>query len=92
LDATVSSEDLALVLGIQPSEILTVRQAIPDTSNLEIIQIGTMGRLGVGSTRSEFCQKRIDALINQITADTNGNVAVFDFKRNTSSGDGKRRW
>lgn len=92
LDATASSEDLALVLGIEPAEILTVRQAIPDTSNLEIIQVATMGRLGVGSDRSEFCQSRVDALIHQITADTNGNVAVFDFKRHTSSGDGKRRW
>lgn len=92
LDATATAVDLALVLGCDPSEILTVRQEIPDTSNLEIIQVATMGRLGVGSERSEFCQSRVDALINQITADTNGNVAVFDFKRHTSSGDGKRRW
>lgn len=92
LDATASSEDLALVLGVEPSSILAVRQAIPDTSNLEIIQVATMGRLGVGSARSEFCQSRVDALINQITADTNGKVAVFDFKRHTSLGDGKRRW
>lgn len=92
LDATATAEDLALVLGCEESEILTVRQEIPDTSNLEIIQVATMGRLGVGSDRSEFCQSRVDALINQITADTNGNVAVFDFKRHTSCCDGKRRW
>ncbi len=92
LDATATAEDLALVLGIEPSAILTIRQEIPDTSNLEIVQVATVGRLGVGSDRSEFCQKRVDALINQITADTNGNVAVFDFKRHTSCCDGKRHW
>lgn len=92
LDATATPEDLALVLGIEPSEILTVRQATPDTSNLEIIQVATMGRLGVGSDRSEFCQKRVDVLINQIKQDTPGDVAVFDFKRHTTDGDGKRRW
>lgn len=92
LDATATTEDLALVLGCEPSEILTVRQEMPDTSNLEIIQVATMGRLGVGSNRSEFCQSRVDAIINQITADTSGDVAVFDFKRHTSDGDGKRRW
>lgn len=92
LDATANSDNLALMLGIDPSAILTVRQEIPGTSNIEIIQVATLGRLGVGSDRSEFCQKRVDALINQITADTNGNVAVFDFKRHTSCCDGKRRW
>jgi hypothetical protein len=92
LDATTNIEDLALVLGIEPEDILTVCQAIPDTSNLEIIQVATMGRLGVGSDRSEFCQKRVDALINRIKQDTPGDVAVFDFKRFTIYGDGKRRW
>lgn len=92
LDATATAVDLALVLGCEPSEILTVRQEMPDANNLEIIQVATMGRLGVGSNRSEFCQSRVDAIINQITADTSGEVAIFDFKRHTSDGDGKRRW
>ncbi len=92
LDATTTAEDLALVLGCKPSEILTVRQKMPDANNLEITQVATMGRLGVRSDRSKFCQSRVDALINQITANTSGEVAVFDFKRHTSDGDGKRRW
>lgn len=92
LDATATPVDLALVLGCEPSEILTVRQEIPDTSNLEITQVATMGRLGVSSDRSEFCKLRVDAIIERITADTPGDVAVFDFKRHTSDGDGKRRW
>lgn len=92
LDATLTAEDLALVLGVEPSEILTVRQAVPSTNNLEIIQIATMGRLGVGSDRSEFCQQRVDSLINQICQGTPGKVATLDFKRHTQDGDGKRRW
>lgn len=92
LDATANPKDLALVLGCEPSEILTVRQEIPDTSNLEIIQIATMGRLGTGSERSEFCKLRVDAIINQIRVDTSGDVAVIDFKRHTADGDGKRHW
>jgi len=92
LDATASPEDLALKLGCNPEEILVVRQAIPDTSNLEIIQVATMGRLGVGNNRSEFCQKRVNAIINQIQQDTVGKVAVFDFKRHTTPGDGKRHY
>ncbi len=92
LDATAASGDLARVLGIDPTEILTVRQAIPDTGNLEVIQVATMGRLGVGSDRSEFCQKRVDAIINQIQQGTPGKTAVIDFKRHTSEGNGRRRW
>ncbi|PSB28689.1 hypothetical protein [Chlorogloea sp. CCALA 695] len=92
LDATGTAADLAPALGIEPKEILTISQAIPDTSNLEIIQIATLGRLGIGNDRTEFCQGRVDALINQIKADTSGKVAVFDFKRNTQLGDGKRPW
>ena len=90
LDATANPKDLALVLGCEPSEILTVRQEIPDTSNLKVIQIATMGRLGVGSDRSEFCQSRVDAIINQIKADTVGDVGIIDFKRFATDGDGKR--
>jgi hypothetical protein len=92
LDATGNAQDLALTLGIERKEILTVFQVVPDTSNLEVIQVATMGRLGVGSDRSEFCQKRVDALISQIKVNTPGDVAVFDFKRHTADGDGKRRW
>lgn len=98
LDATATAEDLAQVLGIAPSEILTMRQSIPDTSNLEIVQVATMGRLGVGSRRKDkdgedtLLQKRVDALISQIQQDNPGKVGIIDFKRHTSNGDGKRHW
>jgi hypothetical protein len=98
LDATASREDLALKIGCDPEEILVVRQAIPDTSNLEIIQIATMGRLGISSRRKNkegedtFVQKRIDALINQIQQDNSGTTSVIDFKCHTQLGDHKRHW
>ncbi len=92
LDATGSCEDLARTLGVTPAEIFRVQQSLPDTSNLEIIQVATLGRLGVGSERSDFCQQRVDAIINKIRQDTPGKVAVIDFKRHTSQGDGKHRW
>jgi hypothetical protein len=92
LDATGTAIDLAPALGIEPKEILTISQAVPSCDNLEIIQVATMGRLGVGSDRTEFAQDRVDALINQIKADTSGKVAVFDFKRHTKVADEKRHW
>lgn len=92
LDATGTAIDLAPALGIEPKEILTISQAVSSCDNLEIIQVATMGRLGVGSDRTEFCQGRVDALINQIKADTSGKVAVFDFKRHTKVADEKRHW
>lgn len=71
---------------------------MPDTSNLEVVQIATMGRLGMGSRRKDkngedsFVQKRIDALVTQIKQDTPGKVATIDFKRHTKDGDDKRHW
>lgn len=92
LDATGTAIDLAPALGIEPKEILTISQAVPSCDNLEIIQVATMGRLGVGRSRTEFAQDRVDALLNQIKADTLGKVAVFDFKRHTKVADEKRHW
>ncbi|MGR3280512.1 hypothetical protein ACSYAD_36270, partial [Acaryochloris marina NIES-2412] len=60
LDATLSREDLALKLGCSPDEILVVQQAVPDTGNLEVIQVKDMGR--VGMSRGGDQTKRIGAL------------------------------
>lgn len=92
LDATMSVEELALMLGCDPSEILVVKQAEPEVNNLEIIQVATVGRLGVGSQRSEFCLKRIEALIDQIQRDPKKSLPVFDFKSQGKEGDGLRHW
>ena len=90
LDATMTVEDLALVLGLDdPTSIINIRQAIPNNNNLEVIQVATMGRLGIGSRRKDekgedtFLQKRIFALTDQIKRiEAEGKtVAVIDFKK-----------
>ena len=97
LDATADPVDIICSLDIKYF-IPDVRQAVSDTDNLEIVQVATMGRLGMSSRRKDengndtHLQKRIDALIAKIQQDTPGESAVVDFKRNTKDGDGKRRW
>ncbi len=98
LDATFHPEDLARVLGVEPGSIVTMRQALPKQSNLEVVQIATLGQLGIGSRRKDedgektLLQERIDALISQIRQDNPGVTAIIDFKRHSSEGDGKRHW
>lgn len=92
LDATMSVEDLALILDCDQSEILTVRQVAPEAKNLEIIQVATVGRLGVGYERSDFCQKRVEAIVTEIQKGTEGNVEIIDFKSQGKEGDGKHHW
>jgi hypothetical protein len=60
LDATITCEKLALLLGINPEEIYVVEQEIPNHGNLKIIQITGMGKLG--KERSESLQNRVAAL------------------------------
>lgn len=97
LDATATASDIARRLKVDVKEILVMRQAKEDTSNLEVIQVQMGQRLGIGSRRQDkegndtFLQKRINALIDQISVDNPGSkVAVADFKRHTKPGDGKR--
>lgn len=98
LDATASDKDLSRTLGVDPSEILTVQQAMPNTGNLEIVQVATMGRLGISSRRKNKesedtpLQKRLDALTSQVQQKTLGKVATIDFKKHTQQGDGKFKW
>lgn len=91
LDATLTATDLARTLGISESEILVVQQRVQPSANLEIIQIATLGRLGL-TQRSDYCQERVDALVAQIQSDNPGEGAVIDFKRHTKKGDGTRHW
>jgi len=96
LDATFHAEDLARVLGVEPASIVTMRQTIPKQNNLEIIQIATLGQLGIGSRRKDkdgentLLQERIDALISQIRQDNPGVTAIVDFKRHAQAG--VRHW
>jgi hypothetical protein len=90
MDATATVEDVTRPLRIN-EQVLVTQQATPEAKNLEVIQVTGLGRLGVGP-RSKFCQKRVDAAVNQIQQEALGDVAVIDFKRHTQEGDGKRNW
>ena len=79
LDATLSREDLALKLGCSPDEILVVRQAVPDTGNLELIQVKDMGR--VGMSRGGDQTKRIGALAQHYQDLDAVNTRTIDFKK-----------
>jgi hypothetical protein len=89
LDATARAEDLARLLGV--SVIPVIRQQQPDTNNLEIVQVATLGRLGVGSARSEFCQGRLDALVAQLQ-NNHPDLAIIDFKRFSEVSYEHRNW
>jgi hypothetical protein len=92
LDATASPEDIARPLRVtDDKQVLVTQQVTQDANNLEVIQVTTLGRLGLAQ-RSDYCSERVDAVINQIQAEASGDVAVIDFKRHTASGDGKRHW
>ncbi|QUY45667.1 hypothetical protein I1H34_27740 (plasmid) [Acaryochloris marina S15] len=79
LDATLSREDLALKLGCSPDEILVVQQAVPDTGNLEVIQVKDMGR--VGMSRGGDQTKRIGALAQHYQDLDAVNTRTIDFKK-----------
>ncbi len=64
LDATQDPEDLSKVLGCELSDIFVTRSPKRELNNLEIIQITSLGRLGVGSKRSDFCQSRLKATVD----------------------------
>lgn len=91
LDATAREEDIARAVGLDLDQLIVAQQAVQAPKNVEVIQVATIGRLGL-SQRSEFCQDRVDAVIAQVQKEATGDVAVFDFKKHTQSGDGKRHW
>ncbi|MBD2099237.1 hypothetical protein H6F90_29675 [Trichocoleus sp. FACHB-591] len=85
LDATLSREKLALALGISPEEILVIRQKQPNPDNLDIVQVATLGRLGM--SRGKEQQKRADAIIAHYKAQDE-TTQVIDFKRFIKEGEG----
>lgn len=92
LDATASPEDIIRPLKLSDEkQLLVTQQATQETNNLEVIQVTSLGRLGLAQ-RSEYCTNRVDAVIAQIKQQASGDVAVLDFKRHTKSGDDKRHW
>lgn len=86
LDATLSREDLALMLGCSADEILEVRQVTPENMNLEIVQVMDLGRLG--QQRGKDQMQRATAIMSHYrTADPDG-TQVIDFKKYAEDGDG----
>lgn len=89
LDATLTREQLALKLGVEPDAILVVQQAVPDYENLEIVQVATMGRLGM--SRGADQHRRTEAVVTHLSQ-ADPKAKVIDFKRFTEDGDGKGKW
>lgn len=90
MDATATREDPAKGLGISPDEILHIQQAVPENNNLEIVQVATMGRMGMNRGKDQ--QRRVEALINHVLTHEDPGAKIIDFKRFTGDGDGKGKW
>lgn len=86
LDATISREQLAWLLGIDPDEIYVVGQETPAHGNLRIIQITGLGKLG--KDRSESLQQRVAALRRALEERYPG-IIFGDWKAHTQAGDGQ---
>jgi hypothetical protein len=65
LDATLTSKLLALKLGIDQQEILVAEETPPSYSNLQIIQVVGLGKLG--KDRSDTLNERVNALKAELT-------------------------
>jgi hypothetical protein len=86
LDATITREELALLLDVDPSEIYVVGQETPNHGNLKIVQITGMGKLG--KERSESMQGRVAALKKELEERYPG-IAFGDWKAHAEAGDGQ---
>ncbi len=84
-DATGTATELSLWLGVSPDEILVVRQELGDHSNLTIKHVVGLGK--AGKDRSEDCQKRINALVEQLKKNHGDkNIGFIDFKSKAQEG------
>ncbi|MCG9891350.1 MAG: hypothetical protein MH252_09760 [Thermosynechococcaceae cyanobacterium MS004] len=83
LDGTLSREDLALKLGCAPHEIQVVRQAIPTTTNLDIIQVSDIGRAGMSRGGDQI--KRTGAIVQHFQAQDE-TTRVMDYKKYEADG------
>lgn len=86
LDATITRERLALLLGIDPDEIYVVGQETPSHGNLRIIQITGMGKLG--KDRSESMQQRV-AVLRKTLSEQHPGIVFGDWKAQAQDGDGQ---
>lgn len=86
LDATLSRTDLALKLGCGVDEILEVRGRVPENTNLEIIQVMDVGRLG--QDRGQAQMARVAGITASYRAADPEGAGVIDFKKFAEDGDG----
>ena len=83
LDATLTPEILRFKLGIE-EPILVVQQAPPEYTNLKIVQVAGLGKLG--KQRSDSLTKRVEALKSQLK-NNHPDLKVLEWK--ALSGDGE---
>lgn len=86
LDATITRERLALLLGINPEEIYVIEQETPNHNNLRIIQITGMGKLG--KDRSGSLKQRVAALRKGLER-WHPDIVFGDWKTHAKNGDGQ---
>lgn len=78
LDATLSREDLALKLGCEADEIFVCRQQRLPASNLRILQVNDLGRMGM--SRGEDQKRRAEAIVAHFQQQ-DPTTRVIDFKK-----------
>jgi hypothetical protein len=86
LDATIDRERLAILLGVDPSEIYVVGQETPNHGNLKIVQAIGLGKLG--KDRSDSLKERIAALRKALEERYPG-LVFGDWKSHAQTGDGQ---
>lgn len=86
LDATMTREQLALLLDVEPSSIYVIEQEKPTHNNLRIIQITGLGKLG--KDRSELKQRQVAAL-KAALKEKYPNAVIGEWKKYASDGDGQ---
>jgi len=87
LDATGSLEELALLLGIEISDIDYIAVKPNSGAKTKYVQVAGMGRLG--QHRGDYQQQQVQAVINQLYKD-NPNTGVIRFKKYATDKD--LRW
>jgi hypothetical protein len=86
LDATITREQLGLLLEVDPEEIYVIEQETPNHDNMRIIQITGMGKLG--KDRSDSLKQRVAALRYALDQRHPG-IVFGDWKVHAEDGDGQ---
>jgi hypothetical protein len=82
LDATLTPEDAALMLGCEVDDIFVCRQRPAPVRNLKITQIADLGKLGM--QRGDEQSRRLAALVSHLKESQN--ALVIDFKKYQADG------